>query len=93
MVLPGHKLPFTGLQTRLRQLIENHEGALGRLLDHLTEPQTAGDCFMPLFKRKISQGEYGLALVEAVAHLNHLHQTGLVTREERPDGAYVFQRR
>ena len=91
LVLPGHKLPFTGLQTRLRQLIDNHEGALKRLLDHLSEPQAAGDCFLPLFKRTIGRGEYGLALVEAVAHLNHLHQAGLVTRALRDDGAYVFQ--
>ncbi len=92
LILPGHKLPFTGLQTRLRQLIENHEGALARLLDHLSEPQAAGDCFLPLFKRTIGQGEYGLALVEAVAHLNNLHQAGLVTRSLRDDGAFVFQR-
>ena len=92
LILPGHKLPFTGLQTRLRQLTENHEGALRRLLDHLSEPQAAGDCFLPLFKRNIGRGEYGLALVEAVAHMNHLHQAGLVTRGMREDGAYVFQR-
>ncbi|WP_333711963.1 MBL fold metallo-hydrolase [Yoonia sp.] len=92
LVLPGHKLPFTGLSTRLRQLIDNHEGALARLLDHLSEPQAAGDCFLPLFKRTIGHGEYGLALVEAVAHLNHLHQAGLVTRALRDDGAFVFQR-
>ncbi|SFR97728.1 MBL fold metallo-hydrolase [Yoonia litorea] len=92
LILPGHKLPFTGLPTRLRQLIENHEGALARLLDHLSEPQAAGDCFLPLFKRNIGRGEYGLALVEAVAHLNHLHQAGLVTRTLRENGAYVFQR-
>ncbi len=31
LVLPGHKLPFTGLPLRLRQMAENHEGALDRL--------------------------------------------------------------
>jgi glyoxylase-like metal-dependent hydrolase (beta-lactamase superfamily II) len=35
LVLPGHKLPFTGLPLRLRQMIENHEGALDRLRAHL----------------------------------------------------------
>ncbi len=93
LVLPGHKLPFTGLATRLRQLIENHEGALARLRDYLDTPKSAGECFVPLFKRSIQGGEYGLALVESVAHLNHLHQAGLVTRDLREDGAYVFQKR
>ncbi len=91
LVLGGHKLPFTGLPTRLTQLIENHHGALKRLLEHLTEPRAAGECFLPLFKRNIGAGEYGLALVEAVAHLNHLHQAGLATRSMRADGAWVFQ--
>ena len=91
LILGGHKLPFTGLPTRLRQLIENHHSALRRLLAHLDEPRTAGECFIPLFKRNISGGEYGLALVEAVAHLNHLHQAGLATRSMRGDGAWVFQ--
>ena len=91
LVLGGHKLPYTGLPTRLTQLIDNHHGALARLLTHLREPQSAGECFLPLFKRNISQGEYGLALVEAVAHLNHLHQSGRATRSLRDDGAWVFQ--
>ncbi len=91
LVLCGHKLPFTGLPTRLRQLIDNHHGALARLLDHLSEPRSAGECFLPLFKRNISGGEYGLALVEAVAHLNHLHQSGQATRHLRDDGAWVFE--
>ena len=90
LVLCGHKLPFTGLPMRLRQLVENHHGALNRLAAHLTTPQRAGDCFIPIFNREISGGEYGLALVEALAHCNHLHQTGRATRTLR-DGTYWFQ--
>ena len=90
LVLGGHKLPFTGLPIRLTQLIDNHHGALKRLLAHLIEPRSAGECFVPLFKRQIGSGEYGLALVEAVAHLNHLHQSGQATRALRADGAWGF---
>jgi glyoxylase-like metal-dependent hydrolase (beta-lactamase superfamily II) len=93
LVLGGHKLPFTGLPLRMRQLIENHHGALERLLDHLSEPRTAGECFPPLFKRKIDKGAYGLALVEAIAHLNHLYHLGDVTRERRADGAWLWQKK
>jgi glyoxylase-like metal-dependent hydrolase (beta-lactamase superfamily II) len=92
LVLGGHKLPFCGLPLRLLQMIENHHGALERLADHLDEPRTAGECFAPLFKRQIGAAEYGLALVEAVAHLNHLHQTGRAQRRLRDDGAWVFTR-
>jgi glyoxylase-like metal-dependent hydrolase (beta-lactamase superfamily II) len=93
LVLGGHKLPFTGLPTRMRQLIENHHGALARLLDHLSEPRTAAECFPSLFKRKIGKGEYGLALVEAIAHLNHLYHLGQVRRERRADGAWLWQKK
>jgi glyoxylase-like metal-dependent hydrolase (beta-lactamase superfamily II) len=90
-VLGGHKLPFIGLPTRLRQLIENHVGALGRLVDHLQTPKRGGECFLPLFKREIGAGEYGMALAETIAHLNHLHQTGRARRFLGEDGAYLWQ--
>ncbi|EEE36293.1 metallo-beta-lactamase family protein [Rhodobacteraceae bacterium KLH11] len=93
LVLGGHKLPFTGLPIRMRQLIDNHHGALERLLDDLDQPKTAAECFAPLFKRPIKGGEYGLALVEAVAHMNHLYHTGAVTRTRRADGAWEYQRK
>lgn len=93
VVLGGHKLPFTGLPLRLRQLIDNHHGALKRLLDFIATPKAAGECFMPLFKRRIGEGEYGLALVEATAHLSHLYQIGHATRVKRDDGAWIYHRK
>ncbi len=92
LILGGHKLPFTGAPMRMRQLIENHHGALNRLRDHLDTPMTAAECFLPLFKRNIEGGAYGLALVEALAHLNHLHHVGIARRTVRDDGAYLWQR-
>lgn len=89
-VLPGHKLPFTGLPLRLHQMVENHLGALDRLRAHLATPRTAAQCFMPVFKREISGDAYGLALVEAVAHLNHLLHLGQVCRTMGADGAWQW---
>lgn len=91
-VLPGHKLPFTGLPMRLRQKIENHRSALERLLEHLDQPRRGGECFPPLFKREIGPDIYGLALVETIAHLNHLFQKGLVSRHRDSDGVWLWQR-
>lgn len=88
LVLPGHKLPFVGLAPRLGQLIDNHHAALDRLRSHLRVPSTAAGCFAPLYGRKIGTGEYTLALVEAIGHLNHLHKRGEIFRELRADGAY-----
>ena len=91
LVLPGHKLPFRGLPLRLEQLIENHVGALKRLLSHLEIPRTAHECFLPLFKREIDESEYGLALGETIAHLNYLYSADQVTRTIRIDGAYEYK--
>ena len=93
LALGGHKLPFIGLPLRMQQLIENHHSALRRLLAHLDEPKAASGCFAPLFKRRIGPEEYGLALVEAVAHVNHLYHIGAVSREMGPDGAWLYQRK
>lgn len=92
LVLPGHKLPFTGLPLRLRQMVDNHHSALDRLRAALTEPRTAGQCFVPLFGREIVGDAYGLALVESVAHLNHLLKHGEIRRETTPDGVWMWQR-
>ncbi|WP_050528158.1 MBL fold metallo-hydrolase [Pseudorhodobacter aquimaris] len=90
MVLPGHKLPFTGLPIRLKQMIENHISALKRLRKHLQTPQTAAQCFLPIFKRDITGDAYGMALVEAVAHLNHLLHRGEVSRTMGADGVWQW---
>lgn len=92
LVFGGHKIPYLGLPKRLEQMISNHHEALDRLLEYLDTPKSAGECFQPLFKRKIGPGEYGLALVEAMAHMNHLHQTGKATRTLSNDGAFLFRR-
>lgn len=92
LVLPGHKLPFSGLPLRLSQMIANHQGALARLHDHLSRPQTAVDCFAPLFAREIGPETYLMALGEAVAHLNHLAHNGQAVAEPGPDGADLWRR-
>lgn len=91
LVLPGHKLPFTGLPLRLTQMVENHEAALDRLRAHLTLPRSAQDCLPSLFKREIGAAEHGLAMVEAVAHLNHLFHRGEVAREKGARGEWLWQ--
>jgi len=92
LVLPGHKRPFRGLPLRLTQLIDNHHGVLTRLRAHLaTTPSTAAACFSPIFKREIGEGEYGLALVEAFAHCQHLVHQGTATRRLNAAGAWVYR--
>lgn len=92
LVLPGHKLPFRGLGARLDHLIENHEHALARIEAALAEaPATAAGLFHAIYRREIRPHETGLALVEAVAHLNHLAVLGRIAAHEGPEGALLWQ--
>jgi len=92
LVLPGHKLPFTGLAFRLTQLIDNHVGALARIEAELAQrPMTAAETFPAIFKRPIGAAEYVMALGEAVAHMNYLVRTGRALREAGPDGVWLYR--
>ena len=91
LILTGHKLPYRGLPARLKQLRDSHYKALDRLTSALAEPRTACECFDVLFRRSIGAGEYGLAMVEAMAHCRHLEARGIVFGQEREDGAILWQ--
>jgi hypothetical protein len=92
LVLPGHKLPFLGLPLRIDQLIENHKGALERLYSFLIKPRTVNDCFLTIFKREINEDEYGLALGEALAHLNYLYLSDKVARKLEKNNVYYYEK-
>jgi glyoxylase-like metal-dependent hydrolase (beta-lactamase superfamily II) len=91
VALPGHKPVFTGLPLRFEQLISNHHTAIDRLRGHLTDWRTAVECFVPIFGREIGPPVYGLAMNEALGHLNHMHRTGEAERETGADGAWRFR--
>ena len=92
LVLPGHKLPYSGLPTRLRQLETNQGAALERILAALRDsPRSAVGCFEVLYRRHIGKAEFGLALAEAVGHINHLRATGRVwPAGKTPEGAALW---
>jgi glyoxylase-like metal-dependent hydrolase (beta-lactamase superfamily II) len=92
LALPGHQLPFTGLGPRLAALVADAEAAQDRLAAALAEPRTAAGCFEALYGRRVGAGEYGLALVEAVGHLNRLRAAGRAVRQAGPDGAWLWRR-
>ncbi len=91
LVLPGHKLPFTGLPLRLTQMIDNHDQALSRLTALLAAPHSAHDTMTTLFKRELGPADYSMGMVEAVAHLNCLLRRGVVSRHLDGDGRYIWQ--
>jgi len=90
LILPGHNEPFEGVQIRLGQLLDHHAESLDALQAALATPRTALECFDVLFDREIGDSLRGFAIVEAVAHLNHLCASGRAQRETA-DGVHRYK--
>ncbi len=92
LVLPGHGRPFRGLAGRLVALVAEHESALGRIEALLRDGErTALGLFDAIYGRPIPETETGLALVEAVAHVNRLHRAGRISRREGAEGEWLWR--
>ena len=92
LILPGHKQPFVGAPGRLADMVAQTEAALERLRGALSVPKRATECFEAMYQRRITGGAYGLALVETVAHLNHLRARDEASREIDAGGAWLWRR-
>jgi glyoxylase-like metal-dependent hydrolase (beta-lactamase superfamily II) len=93
LVLPAHNEPFLGLHPRLDYLLEDHRGALTRVLARIQErPQRAIELFDVLFARPINTTELlGMATGEAIAHANCLIGRGQVTSVRDAAGFICYQ--
>lgn len=92
-ILPSHKLPFTGLHTRLDELSHHHDDRLGVAWDCCDDPRTVMDVTRVLFRSGLDSLQTSLAVSEALAHLNLLVSRGELDRDSRRDGVFEFQRR
>jgi glyoxylase-like metal-dependent hydrolase (beta-lactamase superfamily II) len=91
LVLPSHGRPFTGLHTRVDQLVAHHDERFAEVLAACAEaPQHAADLLMVLFKRKLDLHQTTFAMGESVAHLHALWFAGHLQRTLHPDGVYRF---
>jgi glyoxylase-like metal-dependent hydrolase (beta-lactamase superfamily II) len=92
LVLPSHRLPFTGLHRRLDELIHHHHDRLAATLAACENPATALEVMKVLFPRPLDPHQIGFATGESLAHLHHLMAKGTVARENRGDGVWLYRR-
>ena len=91
LVLPSHGRPFTGLHTRVDQLVAHHDERLADVISACAEaPQCAADLLMILFRRQLDLHQTTFAMGESVAHLHALWLDGRLTRRLDADGIYRF---
>jgi glyoxylase-like metal-dependent hydrolase (beta-lactamase superfamily II) len=87
LVLPGHNLPFYGLQTRIDGLIEHHESRCDRILRACaTEPRSAAELVPFVFTRKLDPHQMGFAFGEVLAHANYMLRLGRLKPAATSDG-------
>ena len=89
LTLPGHGRPFTGLSERVDALRSHHKERSATLLAEVaTRPAGASswELASALFAERLrTVDDQRFALVETLAHLEHLRGTGQVRRERQDD--------
>lgn len=93
LIGPAHGIPFRGAHKRLDKLIEHHEKALLRLLEHCQTPRLATGVYSVLFRREITDGNRIMAVGESIAHLNCLKGRGLLSRRRNDAGQFTYKTR
>ena len=91
LVLPSHNRPFHGLHDRLDALTDHHEDRLEEAFRASAEPRTATEIIPVLFPRAFEPRQLGLAMGEALSHLNYLVEAGRFTRTRDGDGIIRYQ--
>ena len=92
LVLPSHGKPFTGLHTRIDQLLQHHEERYADVLAACrTQAGSAFDMLPVLFKRSLDLHQTTFAMGESVAHLHGLLEDGRMRKFKDTDGVMRFQ--
>ncbi len=90
-VLPAHNLPFRGVRTRLRDLIDHHEDRMLAVEEHCAQqPATARELLPVLFQRELDPRQSMMALGEAIAHVHLLEHRNRIERKMHEDGHFYF---
>jgi glyoxylase-like metal-dependent hydrolase (beta-lactamase superfamily II) len=87
LVLPGHHMPFTGLHTRIGELMAHHEKRCALIADACaSSPRTAAELVPVLFHRQMDSHQTGFAFGETLAHINFMRERGELVQHRGEDG-------
>ncbi len=86
LVLPGHGVPFVGLQARLAELATHHAGRCALIAAAArAAPRTAAELLPVLFKRQMDAHQTGFAFGEVLAHVNYMRRRGELVQARDAD--------
>jgi glyoxylase-like metal-dependent hydrolase (beta-lactamase superfamily II) len=81
LVLPGHQLPFVGLQTRCRQIADHHAARCEMIAAACAvDARSVAEIVPVMFPRPLDPHQWSFAFSEAHAHVNYLVHRGDLVR-------------
>jgi len=81
LILPSHRLPFSGIRTRIDQLTNHHHERLQTLVEACNEPVTVFDVLPVLFRRELDSNQMSFAMLEALSHMVYLERKGSIIKQ------------
>ena len=91
LVLPSHGKPFTGLHTRVMQLVQHHDERFADVMQACAAaPQSAAELLPVLFKRPLDAHQMSFAMGESIAHVHALQSMGKLRGARDAGGVMRF---
>ena len=92
LVLPGHGVPFYGLQTRTKQLSDHHEERCQMIAAACKDTAKTSAELVPVVfsKHKLDAHQTGFAAGELIAHVNYMLAAKRLTQKLGEDGVLRF---
>jgi len=88
LVLSGHRLPFFGLHERCDALIAHHQDRCEIIMEACgVEPRSCNDILPLMFRPELTPHEISFAFTEALAHMNHLVESGQLVWNKGADAS------
>lgn len=87
LVLPGHQLPFYGLNERCRQIVNHHEDRCRMIAEACAGgPKSVSELVPVVFHRPLDPHQLSFAFSETHAHVNRMIRRGELAWIERDGG-------
>jgi glyoxylase-like metal-dependent hydrolase (beta-lactamase superfamily II) len=92
LVLPGHGVPFYGLQVRIKQLADHHEERCQMIAKACSDGAKTSAQLVPVVfhKHKLDAHQTGFAAGELIAHVNYMLAQKRLSQQMCSDGLLRF---
>lgn len=91
LVLPSHNLPFVGLHQRVDELLAHHHRRCDAVVAAAVQPASCAQLLPALFRRRFEGRHLGMAVREALAHINHMVAAGRLVADDGGDGVIRYR--